>query len=223
MNKNKIIDYVLRTPRNTNPAVLDSMLMSLIAENKIADSVESLSSGLSEGKDVILTANVETNAPVLVNGKASLDLNKKTIKAQEGSLEYYMIKAEGEDTVITLSGDGVISAGASVQAIPVTAANGAKVIINGGTYLCKGQMQCVYANGGKVEIYGGTFGAVAGEEVKDLLNVQNTREITDTQIYGGRFIGRDPALGDDALGGSFVAPGYKSVEVESGIFEVVKE
>ena len=84
-------------------------------------------------------------------------------------------------------------------------------------------MQCVYANGGKVEIYGGTYGTVAGEEVKDLLNVQNTHEVTDIQVYGGRFIGRDPALGDDALGGSFVAPGYKSVEVEPGIFEVVKE
>ena len=222
MDKNKILDYVMKTPHNTNPAVLESMIMSLLAQNKIVESEEALSEAFAEGKDVILTSNIETTAPVLVNGKSILDLNKKTIQAQADSEEYYMIKADGEGAVVTISGEGVISAGDSVQAIPVTVANSGKAIIKGGTYLCKGQMQCVYANGGKVEIYGGTYGAVAGEEVKDLLNVQNTHEVTDIQVYGGRFIGRDPALGDDALGGSFVAPGYKSVEVEPGVFEVVK-
>ena len=131
-----------------------------------------------------------------------------------------MLKADG--AILVLNGNGMVSAGKSKQAIPVTAVNGGKVIINGGDYRGKGELQCVYANGGKIEIYGGTFGVVAGEEVKDLLNVQNTREITDIQVYGGRFIGRDPALGDDALGGSFVAPGYMSIEVEPGVFEVVK-
>lgn len=223
MDKNKILDYVMKTPYNTNIAILDSMIMSLLAENKIADSAESLSNALAESKDVILTANIETTSPIVVKAESTLNLNKKSIKAQDNSSEYYMIKAEGEGAVVTISGNGIISAGASQQAIPVTAANGGKVIIKDGTYLCKGQMQCVYANGGKVEIYGGTYGTVSGESVKDLLNVQNTHEVTDIQVYGGRFIGRDPALGDDALGGTFVAPGYKSVEVESGIFEVVKE
>lgn len=223
MDKNKILDYVMKTPYNTNIAILDSMIMSLLAENKIADSAKSLGDALAEGKDVILTANVETTSPIVVKAESKLDLNKKTIKAQDNSAEYYMIKAEGEGAVVTISGNGIISAGASQQAIPVTAANGGKVIIKDGTYLCKGQMQCVYANGGKVEIYGGTYGTVSGESVKDLLNVQNTHEVTDIQVYGGRFIGRDPALGDDALGGTFVAPGYKSIEVEAGVFEVVKE
>ena len=223
MDKNKILDYVMKTPYNTNIAILDSMIMSLLAENKVADSAESLSNALAEGKDVILTADIETISPVVVKAESKLDLNKKSIKAQDNSSEYYMIKAEGDGAIVTISGNGIISAGASQQAIPVTAANGGKVIIKDGTYLCKGQMQCVYANGGKVEIYGGTYGTVSGESVKDLLNVQNTHEVTDIQVYGGRFIGRDPALGDDALGGTFVAPGYKSVEVVSGIFEVVKE
>lgn len=222
MNKNKIIEYVLKTPHNPNPAVLDSMLMSFLEKGTVANSEETLSHALAEGKDVVLNENFETTTLIIVNGKSELDLNKKKITAKENSEEWYMLKAEGEGAVLTLSGEGVISAGASKQAIPVTAANGGKVIIKNGTYLAKGQMQCVYANGGKVEIYGGTYGVVDGEEVKDLLNVQNTHEVTDIQVYGGRFIGRDPALGDDALGGSFVAPGYKSVEVESGIFEVVK-
>ena len=220
MNKNTIIDYVMKTPQNTNPAILNDMLMALMVEGKAADTEEALVVGFSEGKDVVLAKNVETTAPILVTKDSTLDLNRKTIKAQEGSSEYYMLKADG--ATITISGNGTVTAGASVQAIPVTATNGGKAIINGGTFLCKGQMQCVYANGGKVEIYGGTYGAVSGEEVKDLLNVQNTHDVTDIQVYGGRFIGRDPALGDDALGGSFVAPGYMSIEVEPGIFEVVK-
>lgn len=220
MNKNTIIDYVMKTPQNTNPAILNDMLMALMVEGKVADTEEALVAGFSEGKDVVLAKDVETTAPILVTKDSTLDLNRKTIKAQEGSSEYYMLKADG--ATITISGNGTVTADASVQAIPVTATNGGKAIINGGTFLCKGQMQCVYANGGKVEIYGGTYGAVDGEEVKDLLNVQNTRDVTDIQVYGGRFIGRDPALGDDALGGSFVAPGYMSIEVEPGIFEVVK-
>lgn len=220
MNKNTIIDYVMKTPQNTNPAILNDMLMALMVEGKAADTEEALVAGFSEGKDVVLAKDVETTAPILVTKDSTLDLNRKTIKAQEGSSEYYMLKADG--ATITISGNGTVTAGASVQAIPVTATNGGKAIINGGTFLCKGQMQCVYANGGKVEIYGGTYGAVDGEEVKDLLNVQNTHDVTDIQVYGGRFIGRDPALGDDALGGSFVAPGYMSIEVEPGIFEVVK-
>ena len=220
MNKNTIINYVMKTPQNTNPAILNDMLMALMVEGKAADTEEALVAGFSEGKDVVLAKDVETTAPILVTKDSTLDLNRKTIKAQEGSSEYYMLKADG--ATITISGNGTVTAGASVQAIPVTATNGGKAIINGGTFLCKGQMQCVYANGGKVEIYGGTYGAVSGEEVKDLLNVQNTHDVTDIQVYGGRFIGRDPALGDDALGGSFVAPGYMSIEVEPGIFEVVK-
>lgn len=221
MNKNTIIDYVMKTPQNTNPAILNDMLMALMAEGKVADTEEALVDSFSEGKDVVLAKDIETTAPILITKDSTLDLNRKTIKAQEGSSEYYMLKADG--ATITISGNGTVSAGASEQAIPVTATNGGKAIIKSGTFLCKGQMQCVYANGGKVEIYGGTYGTVAGEEVKDLLNVQNTHEVTDIQVYGGRFIGRDPALGDDALGGSFVAPGYKSIEVEPSIFEVVKE
>lgn len=223
MNKNKILDYVLKTPHNTNIAVLDSMIMALLAENKIADSVESLSAAFEEGRDTILTGNIETTSPIILNKEVALDLNKKTIQAPAESAEYYMLKADGEGAVLTIDGEGIITAGQSQQAIPVTACNGGKVIINNGTFLAKGQMQCVYANGGKVEIYGGTYGVVKGEQVKDLLNVQNMGQVTDIQVYGGRFIGRDPALGDDALGGTFVAPGYKSVEVEPGIFEVVKE
>lgn len=223
MNKNKILDYVLHTPHNTNIAILDSMIMALLAENKVADSSESLIAAAAEGKDIILTADVEVAAPVVVKAESVLDLNKKSVKVPANTSEWYMLKAEGEGAVLTISGDGVVTAEGSQQAIPVTAANGGKVIINGGTYLAKGHMQCVYANGGKVEIYGGVYGVAPGEEVKDLLNVQNTHEVSDIQVYGGTFVGRDPALGDDALGGSFVAPGYKSVEIEPGVFEVVKE
>ena len=59
MDKNKILDYVMKTPYNTNIAILDSMIMSLLAENKVADSAESLSNALAEGKDVILEIEIQ--------------------------------------------------------------------------------------------------------------------------------------------------------------------
>lgn len=43
-----------------------------------------------------------------------------------------------------------------------------------------------------------------------VLNVKNGSGGKIT-CYGGFFVGRDPALGDDADGGTFVADGYVSV------------
>lgn len=45
---------------------------------------------------------------------------------------------------------------------------------------------------------------------------------TKIDIYGGTFYGWNPEEGDDAMKGSFVAPGYKVIEIQPSVFKVVK-
>lgn len=217
MTKKEIFDYLRNTPENTNFNILSQMLDEFV-KNKPVASVEELKSAVAEGGEVMLAGNIELNEPIILTKDAKINLNDKEIIGSAEYKDWYLLKAEGVE--LTIEGKGLISAGASEKSIPVTAANGGKVKILDGEFACRGEQQCVYANGGTVEIYGGIYKAVEGDTTKDLLNVQNTHNVTDIQVYGGTFIGRDPQLGDDALGGSFVAEGYVSVEIEPGVFEV---
>lgn len=219
MTKEKIIAYLLQTPHNTNPAVVESLLDELLS-TKMVSSQEELVAALAEGGEVALTGDVEINQDIILTKNTNLDLNGKKIIASKEHSGSYMLKADGAD--LTIYGKGLISAGEAANAIPVTATNGAKVKIMDGEYEGRGHLQCVYTNGGKAEIYGGVYRAVEGDETKDLLNVKNTDKVEDIRVYGGTFIGRDPSLGDDALGGNFVVEGCRSVEIKKGVFKVEK-
>lgn len=43
------------------------------------------------------------------------------------------------------------------------------------------------------------------------------------KVYGGTFVGQNPADGDDALGGSFVADGYEAVVSKAATDESLAE
>ena len=66
--------------------------------------------------------------------------------------------------------------------------------------------------GGTIVINGGFFRMEGGtkDDVKYILNQNNTTHGTIT-VTGGTFVNYDPSTGDDNLGGSFVAGGYKVV------------
>ena len=219
MTKELIIKYILETPHNINPVILNQMLDEF-NQTELVTSKEELVSALVKGGYVALSGDIELDKEIIITNNTKLDLNGQKIIAPESYTDWFLLKADGANLVI--SGKGLISAGNSEKAIPVTSANGGKVTILDGEFACRGQQQCVYSNGGTVDIYGGTYRVVDGDETKDLLNVQNTKNVTDIQVYGGTFIGRDPALGDDNLGGSFVAKGYRSVEIEKDVFKVMK-
>lgn len=52
--------------------------------------------------------------------------------------------------------------------------------------------------------------------------MQNDKPVTSIVITGGTFYGNDPKNGDDNLGGTFLAPDYKSVETSTGVWTVSK-
>lgn len=109
-------------------------------------------------------------------------------------------------------------------------ANGGKVTIKGGKFYNNGDnSDLIYASGNSlVEIYGGEFhanenkGASGTKNAYPALNIKDKdRETAKIVVYGGKFFGFNPA--DNLSEGpatNFVADGYKSVEVEPGVWEV---
>ena len=173
---------------------------------------------LAGGKLVIASNLDYANTILATEGTSNLEVNA-TLSATNAS-DWYLVKAGSNGksgVVLNISGTGTLSSGTSEHCIPVTSDYGAQVNISGGNYKCYGDGECVYANRtGKVSISGGTFGVREGDTVKYLLNVQNEQQVTDIQCTGGTFYGKNPANGDDAKGGSFVASGYTSTETSSG-------
>ena len=97
--------------------------------------------------------------------------------------------------------------------------------IYGGHFIA--ETHAVYAEKGTINIYGGEFELNAGDP-KYLLNCLDAAYTAGTAkiiVSGGKFHNFDPANSMSEVGGpvSFVAPGYKSVEIEEGIWEVMKD
>ena len=102
--------------------------------------------------------------------------------------------------------------------------NTGEMKIYGGHFIA--ETHAVYAEKGFIEIYGGEF-EVTDEDKKFTLNCLDTNYTAGTAgitVYGGKFHGFNPAESMSEPDGpiSFVAEGYKSVEIEEGIWEVVK-
>ena len=103
--------------------------------------------------------------------------------------------------------------------------SGATLNIYGGTY--KAYTHVLYAEKGEINVYGGSFECLS-EDKKFTLNCLDSSYQAGTakiNVYGGRYYGFNPAESMSEPGGpvSFVAPGYKSVEVEEGVWEVVAD
>ena len=72
---------------------------------------------------------------------------------------------------------------------------------------------CIYANGGSVIIYDGYFSTEAAYRNFYYVLNQNNGKPGTIKVYGGQFENYDPKVGDDNLGGNFIADGYKSTKI----------
>ena len=128
---------------------------------------------------------------------------------------------------LTITGNGTIDASnASDYVVPVSVmGENGSVVIESGTFIVDTPREsCVFAMGGSVAIYDGTFinrssDYLYGDGEALTLNLSNGTPGTIT-VYGGTFEGRDPAAGDDHLGGTFVADGYHSNRVSENTYVV---
>lgn len=132
-------------------------------------------------------------------------------------------------------GTGAIDAqNADDLTVPVGAMRAGSVLnISGGTITVDTPNEsCVFAaNGGKINISGGTFTNLSEEDYAWgggdplVVNVDNnTSAYTDLVITGGTFNGRNPALGDDNMGGYFIGENVvMGYDGESGSYTVYED
>ena len=180
----------------------------------------------ANGKTVVLLKDVEVGEAgnvatgLVVSGTVTVDFNGFTVSNVGTG---YAVVVSGSDAKVTLidsskeqTGGIYGGSGGNNQALRVE--SGATLDIYGGNYNVggdaqgKGNSTVAIRTNSTVNIYGGRFASEKDYQGKYfVLNVQQTTGASGfIKVYGGTFVGQNPADGDDALGGSFVADGYEA-------------
>lgn len=180
----------------------------------------------ANGKTVVLLKDVEVGeagnaaTELVVSGTVTVDFNGFTVSNVGTG---YAVVVSGSDAKVTLidsskeqTGGIYGGSGGNNQALRVQ--DGAKVEIYGGNYNVGGDPQgegnstVAISTDSVVYIYGGRFASEKAYKGKYfVLNIQQTTGAKgEFKVFGGTFVGQNPADGDDALGGSFVAKGYEA-------------
>lgn len=142
-----------------------------------------------------------------------------------GRAGYPGILIRGPYAVVNVYGPGTIYNKNNQNTTMIS--GGSTLNVYGGTWMTDGAA-ALYAENGTINVYGGEFKTTA-EDKSFICNCLDAHYLDGTakiNIYGGKFYGFNPAAStseqtEEPI--SFVAPGYKSVEVEEGIWEVVKD
>lgn len=139
---------------------------------------------------IINTVAIRTdvNAELTLNGTGEID-------ATETGSDYHdyvvPVAAMGAGSKVTIN-DGVTIRVNTIRESCVYASKDTQVVINGGTFINESEGEYAYAGEG-------------GVKTPLTVNVSNSAQVSNLIVNGGTFIGRSPALGDDNLGGTFVA------------------
>ncbi len=181
-----------------------------------------LALAFANGGAVKLTEDVTISTPLKIENGVNvyLDLNGKTIKFNGGKDDAHCVLFRVNKGTLTIDGTGNIEGGADEhdqRVLLMASGDESKLIIKNGNFKIgnsgtQNWYDLVYAlNNGQVEIYDGKFEIESTRPNGNhyCLNLNNSKPGTIT-VYGGTFVNYDPAIGDDNLGGNFVAAGYKS-------------
>lgn len=179
-----------------------------------------------DDETVVLLKDVEVGEAgsaatgLVVSGTVTVDFNGFTVSNVGTG---YAVVVSGSDAKVTLIDSseeqtGGIHGGSGGNNQALRVQDGANVEIYGGNYNVGvdaegfGNSTVAISTDSVVYIYGGRFASEGEYEGKYfVLNVQQTTGAKgEFQVFGGTFVGQNPADGDDALGGSFVAEGYEA-------------
>ena len=192
-----------------------------------------LAAALTEIKSIKLASDIDLETAVEITNKLTIDLNGHNLTVKndtEGNGVFYV--REGGD--LTINGEGTIDGvGNNIYNIAIFA-DGGKVTLNGGTYTNVNTVvnpedsdsdhyDLIYAKGtAQIVINGGRY---EGKTPAWLLNLKdNARETSSITVYGGTFVGFNPANNEaEGVGTNFVADGYKAVESNGEYTVVVNE
>ena len=205
----------------------------------LQQAVDAVKNAEANGKTVVLLKDVEVGEAgsaatgLVVSGTLTVDFNGFTVSNVGTG---YAVVVSGSDAKVTLidsseeqTGGIYGGSGGDNQALRVE--SGATLDIYGGNYNVggdaqgKGNSTVAIRTNSTVNIYGGRFASEKDYQGKYfVLNVQQTTGASGfIKVYGGTFVGQNPADGDDALGGSFVADGYEAVVSKAATDESLAE
>lgn len=215
----------------------------LLKSGSSASSLSDFKNHIKEGGEIVMATSISLDKePAIIETKMFIDLNNKTITGgifaesggtvNEGNTDSYAfwVKEGGE---LIIDGDGIVKSQDARYSMAVWA-QGGKVTINSGKFINGGEgSDLIYASaGGQVIINGGEFhpsqkqeGVTGTADKYTALNIKDKdRDTSSIIVYGGKFHNFDPANNQsEGPNTSFVAEGYKSIEIEPNVWEVVKE
>lgn len=172
------------------------------------------------GDTIVLEQDERITSALVVDKDLTIDLNGHNIYSTETA-----IRAKAN---LTINGEGRIEAGSGGNYVAVYAYTDSNVVINGGEYHVGEDSEgsgntCIYVNGkGNVEINGGKFSTAKDYDgVYYVLN-KNNSATGNIVVKGGTFVNYNPTVGDDALGGAFLADGYEAIDNGDGTYTVSK-
>ena len=197
---------------------------------------------IANGGNIQLTSDVTLTDTAIIESVATINLNNQVIKS--GNFEYVNGDVANGDTDsyvfwvkdggnLTIEGNGEVIANDAIYSMAVWAQGGIVTIKDGKFYNNGEGSDLIYASaGGKVYIYGGEFHP--NEKISDdvpgtadkcvALNIKDAdRAISEIKVYGGKFYNFNPENNaSEGKGTNFVANGYKAVEIETDVWEVIK-
>lgn len=181
------------------------------------DVVGSVEEAFSEGGMVTLSEDMEIAEALVVKSGVSavLDLGSHNI-SNTGNQPTAIKVEQGAELVIR--GNGKVHGGGGTAANCALLVEGTAVIESGefavGADINGKGNSCIYAKGGTIEISGGTFSSDAMYDGRYwVLNAKNGTESV-ISVTGGTFVNFDPAHPNTDDYPSYVANGYKSVQIE---------
>ena len=215
----------------------DSLAEYTVGKVYEAGSEEALREAIeaAQGFSVVrLTADVELTKELKIeNVKLMIDFNGHTVSNKGTGFAVFVKGSEAKVIFVDSSEEqtGGIHGGSGGNNQALRVQDGAKVEIYGGNYTVGvdaegfGNSTVAISTDSVVYIYGGRFASEGEYEGKYfVLNVQQTTGAKgEFKVFGGTFVGQNPADGDDALGGSFVAEGYEAVVSKAATDETPAE
>ena len=175
------------------------------------------------GDTIILLEDVNLTEEISTNKTITIDLNGHNITSDTN-----VIYLRSPNADLSIIGEGNIRAGSGGDYFAARVQTGKLTIYGGnwsvGSDASENGNSCIYASGsGEIIIKGGTFSTdVPYNDKYYVLNRKNGSTSTIV-VYDGLFYNYNPADGDDAEGGNFVADGYTSIfNEEMQAWQIIK-
>ena len=134
MTIQKVIDYCMNTPKNTNPSVLEPMIRELMEKGEVSAKVDGKDyatlneaiAAASANAEIILSDDIIEPETIRLNKSLTINLNGKTIKSNSGIP--FILKDNVSLTIKGKEGEPAIEGTVAV------AGNNTNLVIDGGIY-----------------------------------------------------------------------------------------